>query len=46
MLCVDEYNDMEVLEQENNLYCVEDKIFILCTCVFYIIDYNPNLILD
>lgn len=36
----------EIIEFQTNIYEKENWLYVLCTCVFYIVDYNPELIVD
>ena len=36
--------DLEILDTQVRKIQNENRLFVLCTCGFYIIDYNPNLI--
>ena len=36
----------EILHKQSTKLITEDCLYVLCTCGFYIIDYNPNLLND
>jgi len=39
------YPDMiEVLKKQTSMLSEEERLYVLCTCAFYIVDYNPNLL--
>ncbi len=38
------YQDTLVLEKECSALEKEERLYVLCTCIFYILDYNPNLV--
>lgn len=39
-------SDLEILDTQIKKIQDENHLFVLCTCGFYIIDYNPNLIIQ
>ncbi len=40
------YDDIKLLRQQCQGYNMKNEIYIICTCSFYIIDYNSNLLND
>ena len=34
----------QLLKKQTEMLDREDRLFVLCTCVFYILDYNPGLV--
>ena len=39
-------SDLEILDTQVRKIQKENRLFVLCTCGFYIIDYNPDLIIQ
>lgn len=39
-------NFSEILMAQLKKLNIDKEVFVLCTCVFYIIDYNPKLVID
>lgn len=39
----DDYNDIMLLNKQCEILNKTNEIYVLCTCPFYILDYNPNL---
>lgn len=37
-------NTSDILAKQLELICQTDSLSVLCTCAFYIPDYNPNLL--
>ncbi len=40
----DVYNDVALLEKQCENLSLNNEVYVLCTCAFYILDYNPSLV--